>query len=138
MEQPGPLAGVSGWLELQGDLQLAHGEVVAEIVGDRGDGAERVGGNRTVKLGHPSGIQLPAHQLQVTQVPEGVWSVTQGQAGFATGRSGGSPMVVGCHSLRERGSKVNPRQEITGQLKTAGGDTFCLTSEKEVPYFSCR
>lgn len=74
VEQPRPLAGVSGRLELQGDLQLAHREVVAEIVGDGGDGAERVGGNGAVELGHPRGVQLPAHQLQVAQVPETVRS----------------------------------------------------------------
>lgn len=106
VEQSCPLAGVSGRLELQGDLQLAHREVVAEIVGDGGDGAERVGGNRAVKLSHPGGIQLPAHQLQVTQVPESVRSVAQGQARLAAGRGGGSPVVVGSDSLRERGSKV--------------------------------
>lgn len=107
VEQSCPLAGVSGRLELHGDLQLAHREVVAEIVGDGGDGAERVGGNGAVELGHPGGIQLPAHQLQVAQVPESVRSVAQRQAGLAAGRGGGSPMVVGSDSLRERGSKVN-------------------------------
>lgn len=107
VEQSCPMAGVSGWLELQGDLELPHREVVAEIVGDGGDGAERVGGHRAVKLGHPGGIQLPAHQLQVTQVPETVRSVAQGQAGFAAGCGGGSPMVVGSHSLQEKRVKVN-------------------------------
>lgn len=141
VEQSCPLAGVSGRLELQGDLQLAHREVVAEIVGDGGDGAEGVGGNRAVKLSHPGGVQLPAHQLQVAQVPESVRSVAQGQARLAAGGGGGSPMVVGSDSLRG-GERVKgqpgPRQEITGGIKTPASDTFCLTSEKEVPYFSCR
>lgn len=143
VEQSCPLAaGVSGWFELQGDLELPHREVVAEIVGDGGDGAERVSGNRAVKLGHPGGIQLPAHQLQVTQVPETVRCVTQGQAGFAAGCGGGSPMVVGGHSLQEKAVKDQPcfHQEVTRKKKkkATAANTFCLTSEKDVPYFSCR
>lgn len=106
VEQPRPLAGVPGRLELQGDLQLAHREVVAEVVGDGGDGAERVGGNGAVELGHPRGVQLPAHQLQVAQVPETVRRFAQRQAGLAAGCGGRSPMVVGGRPLQEGGSKV--------------------------------
>lgn len=73
---------------------------MAEVVGDGGDGAERVGGDGTVELGHAGRVQLSAHQLQVAQVPEAVWGVTQGQAGLAAGGGGGPPVVVSRHSLQ--------------------------------------
>lgn len=95
------LARITRRLELERHLQLADCEVVAEIVGDGGDGAERVGGDGAVKLSHAGRVQLPAHQLQVAQLPETVGGVTEGQAGFAAGGGGGSPVVVGSHSLRE-------------------------------------
>lgn len=101
VEHSRALARMSGRLKLQRDLQLADCEVVAEIVGYGGDWAEWVGGDGSVKLGHACRVQLPAHQLQVAQVPEAIWGVTEGQAGFSAGGVGGSPMVVGSHSLRE-------------------------------------
>lgn len=89
---------MSGWLELEGHLQLADCEVVSEVVGYGGDGAERVSGYRSVELGHGR-VQLPAHQLQVAQVPETIRDVTEGQAGLAAGCGGGSPMVIGSRPL---------------------------------------
>lgn len=100
VEHSRPLARMPGRLELERHLQLADREVVAEVVGDGGDGAERVGGDGSVKLGHAVRVQLPAHQLQVAQVPETVRGVAEGQAGFAAGGDGGSPVVVGSHSLQ--------------------------------------
>lgn len=95
-----PLTWVGGRLEGQRHLQLAHREVVAEVVGDRGDGTERVCGDRAVQLGDAAGVQLPTHQLQVAQLPEAVWGVAQRQAGLAAGGGGCSPVVVGGHSLQ--------------------------------------
>lgn len=105
VEHTRPLARMSERLKLERHLQLADHVVVAEIVGYGGDGAEWVGGDGSVKLGHASRVQLPAHQLQVAQVPETVRSVTEGQAGFTAGGGGGSPVVVGSHSLQEKLSK---------------------------------
>lgn len=87
-------------LQLQRHFQLAHCEVMAEVVGDGGDWAERVGGDGPVELSHAGRVQLPAHQLQVAQVPETIRGVTKGQTRLATGRRGGAPMVVGCCSLQ--------------------------------------
>lgn len=105
VEHSRPLAWMSERLELEGHLQLTDCEVMAEIVGYGGDGAEGVGGDRSIKLGHASRVQLPAHQLQVAQVPETIWGITEGQAGFTAGGGGGSPVVVGSHSLQEELSK---------------------------------
>lgn len=99
VESSHSLPWLPAWLKLQRHLQLANCEVMAKIVGNGGDGAERVGGDGTVELGHAGGIQFPAHQLKVAQVLEAIWGVTQGQAGFAAGGVGGSPVVVGRHSL---------------------------------------
>lgn len=101
VEHSRPLAWMPGLLKLKRHLQLANREVMAEVVGDGGDGAERVGGDGSVKLCHASRVQLSAHQLQVAQLPETIWGVTEGQAGFAAGGSGGPPVVVGSHSLQE-------------------------------------
>lgn len=101
VEHSRALGRMSRRLKLERDLQLADCEVVAEIVGYGGDWAEWVGGDGSVKLGNACRVQLPAHQLQVAQVPEAIWGVTEGQAGFSAGGVGGSPMIVGSHSLRE-------------------------------------
>lgn len=95
-----PLARVGGRLEGQRHLQLAHREVVAKVVGDGGDGTERVGGDGAVQLSTAAGVQLPAHQIQVAQLPQAVRGVAQCQAGLAAGGGGCSPVVVGGHSLQ--------------------------------------
>lgn len=100
VEHARPLTRMPGLLKLERHLQLADSEVVAKIVGDGGDGAERVGGDGSVELGHACRVQLPAHQLQVAQVPESVRGVTESQAGFAAGSSRGPPVVVGNNSLQ--------------------------------------
>ena len=102
VEHPRPLARLPGRLKLQRHLQLAHRIVVAEVVGDGGDGAERVGGDGTVELGHAGRVQLPAHQLQVAQVPEAIRGFAEGQAGLSAGGGGGPPVVVGRHSLDQK------------------------------------
>lgn len=100
VEHARPLSWLPGRLKVERHLQLANREVVAKVVGDGGDGTERVGGDGSVKLGHAGRVQLPAHQLQVAQVPEAVRGVAEGQAGFAAGGGGGPPVVVGSHSLQ--------------------------------------
>lgn len=87
-------------VELQGHFKLADREVVTEVVCDGGDGAERVGGDGAVELSQARWVQLPAHQLQVAQLPERVGGVAEGQAGFTAGGGGGAPVVDGRHSLR--------------------------------------
>lgn len=102
VEHSRSLDGLPGRLKLQGHLQLADSEVVAKVVRDGGDGTERVSGDGAVELGHAGWIQLPAHQLQVAQVPEAVRGVTKCQAGLTAGCGRGAAMVVGCHSLYRR------------------------------------
>ncbi len=100
VEHARSLCRLPGWLKLERHLQLTDCEVVAKVVGDGRDGTEWVGGDGSVKLGHASWVQLPAHQLQVAQVPEAIRGVAEGQAGFAAGGGGGPPVVVGSHSLQ--------------------------------------
>lgn len=95
-----PLSRVDGRLESQRHLQLANCKVVAEVVCDGGDGAERVGGDGSVQLSPAAGVQLPTHQLQVAQLPEAIRGVAQRQAGLAAGGGGCSTVVVGGHSLQ--------------------------------------
>ena len=100
--RPRPWSG----LILQGHLQLPHCVVVPKIVADGGNRAERVGGHGAVEGHDPTGRvhQVPAHQLQVSQVPQPIRGVHQLQAGLTTqvGGGGGPSVVVGDHSLRTR------------------------------------
>lgn len=100
VQQSHSLPRLPGGFELQCHLQLPHGEVVAKVVGDGGDGAERVRGDGAVQLGQAGRVQFPAHQLQVAQVPEHIRGVTQGQAGLTAGGGRSPPVVVRSHSLQ--------------------------------------
>lgn len=84
-------------IQLQRNLQLANCELMAEGMGDWGDGAEWIRGDGAVQA-TSTRVQLSAHQFQCAQLPEPIRSVCQLQAGLTAGWWC-PPVIRGCDAL---------------------------------------